>query len=108
MRGAAEFDDAGFEAATTAGAVLVCFHDDSGEFAPVVRRAAYALARVLSDGAVVALAGRAKCPSAFRRHRVLTVPTYILFRDGRTVVTAVGYQREDDLLKIVGRHLGTD
>lgn len=103
MKGAADLDDAGFDAAVADGAVLVCFHDDSGEFAPVVRSAAYGLARTLAGRVTVALAGRARCPESFRRHRVLTVPTYILFRDGRHAVTAVGYQRESDLLNIIGR-----
>lgn len=104
MKSAVDVDDAGLEAATAAGDVLVCFHDDTGDFAAVVRRAAYGLARTLGDRAEVLLAGRGKCPNAFERFGVTTAPTYVLFRDGRRVASTVGFQQEPELVALIDRN----
>lgn len=88
--------------------VLVCFHAELSGLGTVIRRIAENVAKELSGKVRVVLMDTDKARETAKSHAVLTVPTYTLFRNGQKVVTAVGYQRESDILKLVARFVGQE
>ena len=74
----------------------------------VTRRIAEGVARARNGSARVVVLDIDKAPKTARQYTVLTTPTYILFRGGRKIVTAVGYQRESDIQKLLDRFLQKD
>ena len=88
--------------------VLVCFMANQAGMGDVTRRIAEGVARARNGSARVVVLDIDKAPKTARQYTVLTTPTYILFRGGRKIVTAVGYQRESDIQKLLDRFLQKD
>lgn len=88
--------------------VLVCFTANQAGMGDVTRRIAEGVARSRNGSARVVVVDIDKAPKTARQYTVLTTPTYVLFRGGRKLVTAVGYQRESDIQKLLDRFLEAD
>lgn len=88
--------------------VLVCFHAELSGLGAVIRRIAENVAKELSGKVRVILMDTDVARATAKAHAVMTVPTYTLFRNGQKVVTAVGYQREADILKLVARFVARE
>ena len=45
-------------------------------------------------------------PVTTRRYAVFSLPTLVLFRDGREVERVIGFRRKKELAKLLSRHIG--
>ena len=45
-------------------------------------------------------------PVTTRRYAVFSLPTLVLFRDGREVERVIGFRRRKELAKLLSRHIG--
>lgn len=101
------FDDAGFAALlkATEMPLLVVFYNEDEGLGPILRRIAERVARAHTERLKVGMVEIAAAFRTARRYSVLTSPTYVLFHRGTRLVTAVGYQRESDIDKLIVRFL---
>lgn len=83
--------------------VLACFMSEQAEVGNLTRTIAESVARTRAGRLKVVLVDIEKSPKTTRRFSVMTTPTFIIFRNGEKRVTAVGYQRESDIEKLLDR-----
>jgi thioredoxin 1 len=100
-------DDTTFEHEIEAASVpaLVCFYADQGGMGDIMRRIAEGVARSRPSAIRVLTVDVDMAPKMTRKYIVLTTPTFVLFNKGKKLVTAVGYQRESDIQKLLARFL---
>jgi thioredoxin 1 len=100
-------DDGSFEdeVLRQSAPVLVCFYTEQGGLGDVTKRIAQGVARTRGGAVKIVLMDVDKAPKTSRAYGALTTPTFILFQGNQKRVTAVGYQRETDLNKLLDRFL---
>lgn len=103
-----EFNDANFDVETRAGLSVVCFEEptdhDCRRQAAIVERAASAIAGQVKIGKCDV----ENCFVLAQRFRVTSIPTTIVFKDGKEVERLVGFRREITLFKHLKEDMGRD
>ncbi len=100
-----EFNDANFDAETREGLSVVCFGDP--------RDAECLKEHALVEKAAETLDGKIKlgacdignCFAMAERFRVTSIPTILIFKDGKEVERLTGFRHEKALIKHLKKHV---
>jgi thioredoxin 1 len=94
-----EFSDANFDAETREGLSVVCFEEPSDnncrKQVEIVEKAANEIAMPIKVGKCDV----ENCFALAQRFRVTSIPTTMVFKDGKEVERLVGYRHEFTLVK---------
>ena len=100
-----EFTDVNFDAETSEGLCVVCFEEptdhDCRRQAAIIERAASAIAGQVKIGKCDV----ENCFVLAQRFRITSIPTTIVFKDGKEVERFVGVQQEAELTKSLNKHI---
>ncbi|MDF7801184.1 thioredoxin family protein [Pontiellaceae bacterium B1224] len=103
-----EFTDANFDAETSKGLSVVCFEEpsdfDCQRQAKVVEKAAAEITENISVGKC----DIERCTKLAERFRITSIPTTLVFFDGKEVERLVGYRHEMTLVKHLKKDIEKD
>ena len=103
-----KFSDDNFDAETSKGLYVVCFEEptdhDCQRQAKIIEKATNEIKQPVKVGTCDV----EKCFALAQRFRVTSIPTTIVFKDGKEVDRLVGYRHEMTLIKHLKKDAGKD
>lgn len=103
-----EFTDVNFDAETSDGLCVICFEEpsdhDCRRQAEIIEQAASAIAGQVKIGKCDV----ENCFVLAQRFRITSIPTTIVFKDGKEVERLVGFRREITLFRHFKEDMGKD
>ncbi len=103
-----EFADANFDAEIREGLSVVCFGDPRDAECLKEHAVVAKAAETLADPIKLGTCDIENCTALAERFCVTTIPTILIFKDGKEVERLTGFRHEKALVKHLKKHAGED
>lgn len=105
MQGIVELTDENFAENIASGVVLVDFWAEWCGPCQLMLPILWAFAEEMGDKVKVAKVNVDNCPGTAANYRVMSIPTLIVFKDGKPVEQMIGVQQADQLKAVIEKHI---